>query len=270
MLAVGVVGLCVLVAGCTAEEQGGGARPPILDLFEQKQEIYDELPRGSPALLSVFADSSRSLGSTGIYRFFVARGLLSRYCVIAVDVYDVQVGQVCGGDSFAGELTEGVKFAFGAFFAGQVPRAQSLMQFSAQFLISIDETPSAIYPAVEQIFARDQVPSDVPPGVSLDPPSSDIGSYRLFADDRGAIYHISRTSWAGPLLCVSVYEQDSFGNGRGSGSCGIKDVVLYTADGLSAHFSAAGFEGETPAGWREVMPLLRVKEAQPEPHRVFP
>lgn len=242
--------------------------------MEQKQEIYDRLPPGSPALVSIFPDSSRSIGGTGMHEFFLARGLVARYCVIAIDIYKVQVGQACGGGAFDGELAEGIRFAFGEFFAGSVPGSQSYMQlnlqFSAQFSLSIDEPAPMIYPALEEILARPQTPPDIPPGLDLEHGWAYPESYRLLANDRGSVYHIAMPQRSRSLVCVSLYEQDEFGNGRGSGSCGTKDVVVYAADGLAAHFSAVGFEGETPEGWRQVTPLLRVKDTQPEARRVFP
>ncbi|MBX3093004.1 MAG: hypothetical protein KF680_00455 [Cryobacterium sp.] len=270
VLAAAVVGLCVLVAGCTVGEERASPRPPVFDLLERKQEVYDRLPPGSPALLAVFADSSRSIGAMGMYEFFLARGLTASYCVIAVDIYDVQVGQACGGGVFDGELAEGIRFAFGEFFAGSVPGTQSYMQFSAQFSISIDEPAPRSYPALEEILARPQTPSDIPPGVDLEGGWVYPESFRLLANDRRSVYHVARVQGSRSGVCIALYEQDEFGNGRGSISCGTQDVVVYNADGLAAHFSALGFEGEAPEGWRQVSPLLRVKDIQPEPHRVFP
>lgn len=260
----------MLVAGCTAGEERANPRPPVLDLLERKQEAHDRLPPGSPALVSIFADSSRSIGGTGMYEFFLARGLVTRYCVIAIDIYRVQVGRACGGGVFDGELAEGIRFAFGEFFADSVPGAQSYMQLSAQFSLSIDEPAPMIYPALEEILARPQAPPDIPPGLDLERGWAYPESYRLLANDRGSVYHIARPQRSRSLVCVSLYEQDEYGNGRGSGSCGAKDVVVYTADGLAAHFSAVGFEGESPEGWRQVTPLLRVKDTRPEERRVFP
>lgn len=265
-LAAGVAGVCLLTVGCTSGGAAEKPRPPVMDLLERKQETYDQLPPGSPALLVTVPGSSRSMGGTGLYEFFIARGLSAPYCVVAVDIYHVQAGQACGGELFGGELVEGMRFEFGAYFARAIPRATWETGLNPYFSFAFEPVATEWSDEFELIMAREQIPPDIPPGAADGGRWYDIDSFRLFAVDGDTAFHVSYGSRPGAGVCMVTHTDAGDSSAWGSGGCGVQDVVLNAAHshggtfvGLKSHFSAAGFEGETPEGWRQVSPLLRVQ-----------
>lgn len=239
-----------------------------MDLLERDPGRGDHLPPGSPALLVTVPGSSRSMGGSDLHEFFIARGLSAKFCVVAVDIYDVELGHACGGDSFGGELAGGIRFEFGAYFANPIPRADWEIGLSPHFSYTLDLGALEGSPEFEAIMARAQVASDIPPHAAEGPTWQDLDSIRLLTVDGDTSYFVSYAARPGAFVCLTSHTEGGDGNSWGSGGCGFQDVVLassFSADGtygaLTAHFSAAGFEGETPEGWRQVTPLLRVKES---------
>lgn len=239
----------------------------VLDLLERDQEVGDLLPPGSPALLVTVPGSSRSLGGTDAHWFFVARGIATEFCVVAVDVYGVELGHACGGASFGGELAEGLRFEFGAFFAKPIPRAEWSVSLGPHFVYSLEMDADEWSDEFEALVSRPQVDSDIPPGASEGGGLQSVDSFRLLTVDGATSYFVAFASRPGAVVCLTSRTEGEGGTAWGSGSCGVQDVVLtsgFSAAGeygsLRAHFRPAGFEGETPTGWRQVTPLLRVQD----------
>ncbi|HRN29692.1 MAG TPA: hypothetical protein PK890_08340, partial [Terrimesophilobacter sp.] len=225
-LAVGAAALSLLAVGCTDAGEREHPRPGVFDVFDQPQSQFDLLPAGSPALLTVVPNTTRSVGGTGMYEFFFARGIAAPYCVVAVDVYDRQVGQACGGGMFGGSLAEGVQFEFGEFWAKGIAGGRGTWQLNEHLTIAMEE-PEVVYPAVEHILARPQLGFDVPPITDDGGGWADPADYRLLALVDGVSFYMAKTQWAGPMVCIFTHAADADGNAWGSGACGSRDIVLH-------------------------------------------
>lgn len=249
---VGVAAVLLGAAGCSAAD-GDRLIRPIDTLFAAEQQIYDRLPPGAPALLTVVPGSSRYLGLVGVQHFYVARGVLDPYCVVVTDVYGAQVFQRCGGDLFGGDLPDGVHFEFGAFWAKSAEGARGSYGLGEHLNVALGVASPRDFPAIVVLLDRAQVADDVAPSFRDDHGFYVLESMRLVAVDGENRYYFVLSTWPGMEICLIEERGDS-----ASGSCGWADVVLRASFDSITHFSAAGFDGEVPEGWRQLSDLVRV------------
>lgn len=259
--AVTATALVALLAGCVPMPEAHRPWLAIFDYFDAPQQEYDQLPYSAPALLTIAPESSRYLGSAGAHRFFVGLGRLAGpYCVIAMDVYGAQVAHQCGGVSFAGETSDGVRFSFGAFAAPSIPGAAGGFGLGSHLLVEGEAIDPLSFPAIVELMSRPRVSGDRrATDLNLDGFISD-NTLRLLAVDSEHQYFLGLTDWPAARLCL--FESTGIGDGEFvTSACGGRDIVIESLGGAVVHFSATGFSDETPDGWREVSDMLRVSTA---------
>ena len=255
-----MVGLCVLVAGCSLVAEREHPSPPIFELFAVEQQPYDRLPAGVLVSALVALDSTRSLGSVGKYEFFVGLGRAGfRYCVVVTDVYGVLAAVQCGGESFGGDIADGVAFRFGSTAASAVPGAVGNFGLGDHLSVGLPGDNASDFAAVVELIGQPPTSADrLPDGVVNDGFLVD-GRVRLLGVDGDRRFHLGLTEWPAAPMCLFETKGDR-STTTSRGTCGGRDIVLSRIGSQTAHFSAVGFDGETPEGWHQVSPLLRVKD----------
>lgn len=248
--------IALVVAGCSPVDGESRVGPPIEELFAAEQQGYDRLPAGVPALLTVVPASSRYAGMVGAHHFYLARGVVAPYCVVVIDVYGAQLFQQCGGDSFGGEYWDGLKFEFGAVWAKKAASVRGSFSLTDHLDVALKDVSPRDFPAIVELLDREQVSGDVAPGFQ-DHDFYVTESMRLIAADGENRYFFVLSTWPGMEICLVEQRADI-----GSGSCGWGDVVLHASFDSVTHFSAAGFVGEPPDGWRQLSDLVRVGELE--------
>lgn len=253
LVAVAATSIVLATVGCAPNDEGNHLVFPIYDLFGEEQQVHDRLPAGVPALLTTVPSSSRYLGGVGIHYFYVALGLAGApFCLVVTDIYRAQVLQQCGGSTFGGEFADGLRFEFGALWARGIPGAAGTYQLSNHVVIEVcDDSPDG-FPAIVALLDREQVPSDIP---SLYDGFYKEETMRLIGIDDDRFFYFGLSEWPGRQFCVLERDSDTL-----TGTCGSSDVLLQSGFESIVHFSAEGFSGEVPDGWRQLSDLLRVAE----------
>lgn len=251
------VALALVGAGCTQGDSPPRVVPPIDALFATEQQAYDRLPSGAPALLTVVPSSSWYAGIVGAHHFYLARGVVAPYCVVVTDVYGAQVFQQCGGDSFGGEFSDGLRFEFGAFWAKKAESVRGSFGLTDHLDVALKDVSPRDFPAIVALLDREQVPEDISRSFQNDHGFYVHESMRLIAVDGENRYYFVLSTWPGIEICVIEERVDS-----GSGSCGWEDVVLQSSFDSVTHFAPGGFTGEVPDGWRQPSDLVRVGELE--------
>ncbi|MBX3093005.1 MAG: hypothetical protein KF680_00460 [Cryobacterium sp.] len=240
-------------------------RLAIFDHFDAPQQEYDLLPHDAPALLTITPGSSRYLGSAGVHRFFVGLGRVAGpYCVIVTDVYGAQVAQQCGGATFEGAISDGLRFSFGAFAAPSIAGAFGGFGLGPHLLVEAETVDPLSFAAVAELVSRLRVSGDRRvDGTHLDGFLSD-GTLRLLAVDGEHQYFLGLTDWPAARLCLFEVAQRGADEWM-TGTCGGRDIAIESLGGAVVHFSAVGFADETPDGWRQISKLLRVSVTPADP-----
>lgn len=200
-----------------------------------------------------------------MYDVYVSRGVTAPYCVTVTNVYGEQVGHACGGGLFGGDIAGAGRFEFGEHHARGVPDARFSYGLGQHVTLGFAAAEPEGPLAIDEVFAREQRPTDIQFWADREDGPGDPDSYRLIAHDRNTEYFVSR-GHAAQFLCVSTLTRRDDSTAWGGTMCGETDIVIRGfGEAHTSHFSAAGFEGETPSGWRQVSPFLRVKETSGAP-----